>query len=47
MCLDGDVEISTNSFKEVISMGETILMPASIKDFTLTSNKANLLEVYV
>ncbi|MCA0154478.1 type I phosphomannose isomerase catalytic subunit [Winogradskyella vincentii] len=47
MCVNGEVEIITEDFRETISKGETILIPASVKDFNLISNNANLLEVYV
>ena len=47
MCVNGEVEIITEDFRETISKGETILIPASVKDFNLISKDANLLEVYV
>ncbi|WP_179351748.1 type I phosphomannose isomerase catalytic subunit [Winogradskyella vidalii] len=47
MCVDGAVEISTTEFSTQISKGETILIPANIKDFRLISNYGKLLEVYV
>lgn len=47
MCVDGDVEISTTSSNLHISKGETLLIPANIKDFKLKSNYGKLLEVYV
>ncbi len=47
MCVDGEVEVVTEDTKEVISKGETILLPAVVKDFTLNSKNAKLLEVYV
>lgn len=47
MCIDGEVEVSTENTKELISKGETILMPAAIKDFTLKTKNAKLLEVYI
>lgn len=47
MCVDGSVEVSTEVSKDVISKGETILVPAAFKDFTLKSEYAKLLEVYV
>ncbi|MBU2928500.1 type I phosphomannose isomerase catalytic subunit [Winogradskyella psychrotolerans] len=47
MCVDGDVEVSAAGFSERIPKGETILMPADIKNFKLKSNYAKLLEVYV
>lgn len=47
MCVDGEVEIKTDKFTESISKGETILIPASIKNFALISDGAKLLEIYV
>ena len=47
MCVDGDVEIITNRSNDIISVGETILIPANIKEFTLKSKHGKLLEVYV
>ncbi|REE24327.1 mannose-6-phosphate isomerase type 1 [Winogradskyella pacifica] len=47
MCVDGDVEVSTKDSIEHISKGETILIPAEIKNFALKSVFGKLLEVYV
>lgn len=47
MCVDGEVEISTASTNDVISKGETLLIPAAIKNFKLKTEGAKLLEVYV
>jgi mannose-6-phosphate isomerase len=47
MCVDGEVEVVTEDTKAVISKGETVLLPAVVKDFTLNSKNAKLLEVYV
>jgi len=47
ICVEGEVEISTNSFSEKIQKGETLLVPAIIKTYQITSKKAKLLEVYV
>lgn len=47
ICVEGEVEISTNSFSEKIQKGETLLIPAIIKTYQITSKKAKLLEVYV
>ncbi len=47
MCVDGEVEVATEDTKEIISKGETVLLPATVKDFTLNSKNAKLLEVYV
>ncbi|WP_422107744.1 type I phosphomannose isomerase catalytic subunit [Winogradskyella sp.] len=47
MCVDGHVEVSTAITRDVITKGETILIPAAIKRFSLKTNSAKLLEVYV
>ena len=47
MCVDGEVEVSTDNSTTTISKGETILIPASIKDYNLKADYAKLLEVYV
>lgn len=47
MCVDGEVAIVTENSNEVISKGETILIPATMKDFLLKTSYAKLLEVYV
>ena len=47
MCVDGDAKITVNGHSETIKKGETLLLPASIKDYQITSKKATLLEVYV
>ncbi|WP_407557827.1 type I phosphomannose isomerase catalytic subunit [Winogradskyella sp. 4-2091] len=47
MCVDGNVEIITEDFTETIKKGESLLMPAEIKDFKLKTDYGKLLEVYV
>tara|TARA_R110002050_G_scaffold74772_3_gene160088 strand:- start:10161 stop:11132 length:972 start_codon:yes stop_codon:yes gene_type:complete len=47
MCVDGDAEISANGFMETIKKGETVLLPAAISNYEITSKNAILLEVYV
>ncbi len=47
MCVDGKVEVSTDNSTTTISKGETVLIPASIKDYNLKADYAKLLEVYV
>ncbi|WP_225035469.1 type I phosphomannose isomerase catalytic subunit [Winogradskyella sp. SM1960] len=47
MCVDGDVEVSVAGSSERISKGETILIPAKIRNFKLKSSYGKLLEVYV
>ena len=47
ICVDGEVSIDTENGKEHLQKGETILLPASIKDYSLQSKGGKLLEVYV
>ena len=47
ICLEGEAKIQANGKSEYLKKGETLLMPASIKDFEIYSKKATLLEVYV
>lgn len=47
MCVDGEAIITGPNFQESFKTGETILVPASIKTFEITSKNATVLEVYV
>ena len=47
MCVDGEANIKTKSHSESIVKGETVLIPAAIKEYSITTNNAKLLEVYV
>jgi len=49
ICLEGSVEIKTESGSESIQKGETLLIPAAIKSVTLNpaSSLVKLLEVYI
>ena len=47
ICVDGEAIIETESYSEKIKKGETILLPAAIKKYSINTNKAKLLEVYV
>lgn len=47
MCVDGQATIETGEFAETIKKGETVLLPAAIKKYTIKANSAKLLEVYV
>ena len=49
MCVDGEVIIKYNDLKEVKSLkGETVLMPATFKDYQfVSSEKSELLEVFI
>lgn len=48
MCLDGNVEISGGTSVVKMEKGDTVMIPASMKDFTLTpEGNARLLEVFI
>ncbi|MCD2261025.1 type I phosphomannose isomerase catalytic subunit [Psychroserpens luteolus] len=47
MCVEGEAIIETEHASEFIKQGETILLPAAIKTYKITSANAKLLEVYV
>ncbi len=49
ICLDGEVQIDTESGSEMVQKGETILIPASIESVMLkpVSASVKLLEVYI
>ncbi len=48
MCLDGDVSICYNEKIETLKTGETILIPAELKELILQPTKnAKILEVYI
>ncbi|WP_159947918.1 type I phosphomannose isomerase catalytic subunit [Polaribacter septentrionalilitoris] len=48
MCVEGKVELTYKNQKESLKMGETILVPAAIKELQISSEKqSELLEVYI
>ena len=47
ICVDGQAELTTSNGSEIINKGETLLLPASIKNYTLKATHAEVLEVYV
>ena len=47
MCVSGEAEIETDHTTEIIKKGETVLLPAAIKTYQISSKKGTLLEVYV
>jgi len=47
LCVDGNGTIEGHNFSETISKGETILIPASIKELKIKTNSATFLEVYI
>ncbi|WP_047545030.1 type I phosphomannose isomerase catalytic subunit [Psychroserpens sp. Hel_I_66] len=47
ICVEGEALIETEESSEFIKKGETILLPAAIETFKITSTNVRLLEVYV
>jgi mannose-6-phosphate isomerase len=48
MCVSGNVRFATTDQTEEVGMGETLLVPASLKEFSIeASDHAELLEVYI
>ena len=47
ICVEGEAEIKTKNYSEVIKKGETILIPAVMTSYQISSKNATLLEVYV
>ncbi|MBT8266727.1 MAG: class I mannose-6-phosphate isomerase [Bacteroidia bacterium] len=47
MCVDGEVQFNVGSEITVLNKGETLLMPAGLNTFSLSSENAKLLEVFV
>jgi mannose-6-phosphate isomerase len=48
MCVKGNVTFETNMYKEVLKFGETLLLPATLKNIKITTDEASeLLEVYI
>jgi mannose-6-phosphate isomerase len=47
MCVEGEAMIETEYYSEFLKQGETILIPAGIETYKITSTNAKLLEVYV
>lgn len=47
MCVEGEASIETDGHVETIQTGETVLIPAALKSYKISSNNAKLLEVYV
>ena len=48
MCIKGKVIFSNEEYNEVLEYGETLLLPANVKEFNIRSTqKSELLEVYI
>jgi mannose-6-phosphate isomerase len=47
MCVEGKANLEVDGIVTEFSMGETVLIPACIETFSMSSNHAKLLEVYI
>ena len=47
ICVEGSAVINIEGYQTEFSMGETVLIPACIKSFSISTNHAKLLEVYI
>ncbi|MDC1540314.1 class I mannose-6-phosphate isomerase, partial [Flavobacteriaceae bacterium] len=47
MCVEGKANLEVDGTVTEFSMGETVLIPACIETFSMSSNHAKLLEVYI
>lgn len=47
MCVSGAATIEGDGFSEDIHYGETVLIPAALKDYTIVADHAKLLEVFI
>ena len=47
ICVEGEANIKANKHDETIKKGETILLPAAISAYEISTENATLLEVYV
>lgn len=47
MCVDGMAEISIENHSEQIRKGQTVLIPANTKEVKITSEKSELLEIFI
>jgi mannose-6-phosphate isomerase len=46
MCTEGDFQINYNQVQYQYSKGDTILIPATMTDYSLSGN-ASVLEIYI
>lgn len=47
LCVEGEAQITGNGVSEPLKMGETVLIPAAVKNYQISAQNAKLLEVYV
>jgi len=47
MCIEGEAVFSGYEFEEQVKLGETVLIPAALKEFDIKTNNVKLLEVFI
>ena len=47
MCTEGEAVFSGYEFEEKVTLGETVLIPAALKEFDIKTKNAKLLEVFI
>jgi mannose-6-phosphate isomerase len=47
MCVEGSATFDVQGDLTELSKGQTVLIPASLKSFSISTNHAKLLEVYI
>ena len=47
MCVEGSASVTVNGKTEIVSMGETLLLPAQSKEAYFFAQNAKFLEVYI
>ena len=47
MCVEGSTSVTVDGFTEIIHKGETVLLPAGVKETSFFTSNAKLLEVYL
>ncbi|MCX2679644.1 mannose-6-phosphate isomerase [Galbibacter sp. EGI 63066] len=47
ICVDGKAQVSSGEYKESLNQGETILIPASVNEISISAQNAKILEVHI
>ena len=47
MCVEGTASVTVNGKTEIVSMGETLLLPAQSEEAHFFAQNAKFLEVYI
>lgn len=47
ICVEGECKVYSDNFSESLAIGQTMLLPAAIEHYSISSNSVKLLEVYI